>query len=396
MELFNLFEMNMFGDDTEEVKAEIKEEVKKPSKAEPKKVEVADMNEEENFGSSASDIDDEEEDIDDGAMTTGEEEEEADSKKNKASTSKSSKKSTKLQGPVKIVGLGWTYEYGESGKEYTPLAVLKAAYKAGYREVAFRGASITTDCVSAIFVSSFATSSTYLFHDTDRIGTKISVEVGMNKAEYTTADFGDDISSSEVSAFDLMRKFTETHPDFEGFHIAVDRSICLAVPFISDSKDEAKLEDDCDVVIYNDGGNVTTHVDKFDDFKNEVVDGYGAGTKASFYMSDTDICFIVIKGKETLHVKPDSIVSGDYKKVENKAVEEVYRLPFVLVLPNLGLHKELNTDDFGGKNKIKKSDVIDFLKGQYTIFKSSNRQVIVDYEKSANIVSVMVAAGKKG
>ena len=396
MELMNLFDM--FSDETETA-TEVKAEEKKDGV-----VAEASENDEEQAQESASDVvvaETDEEDEDDGAseMTTGEEEDEADEKKKKASAPKSSKKkSVELVGPVKVVGLGWDYSYGESGKEYTPTAVLKACYAAGYKEVAFKDASITSDGKSAIFVSILGNSTmSYKYHDTDRIGKKISVEIGMNKAEYATADFGEDVSESEVSAFELSLKFVETHPDFKGFSLAVDRSIEVAVPYITNGKEKGiTLTDGSDVIIYHDGGNVTSHVETDEEFRKEFADGYGDGTSVSFFKSDSDVIFAVLKGKEIITVKPETIVSGEYKKIENKAVEEVYHLPFVLVLPNLGVHKEMSANDFDGKTKVNKNSVLDFLKGQYTIFKSPNRQAIVDYEKSANIVSVMLAAGKKG
>lgn len=397
MEIVNLFDL--FGEETvEEVKTEVKAEIKKKSGAEAR---VEDVNDTEKTSvEAASDIiNDDEDDIEED-MTTGDDESKADEKKKKASAPKKAAKakSIKVKGPVRVIGLGWVFEYGEDGKEYTPLACLKAAYNAGYKEVAFKDAVITTDGVSALFVSIFDDPSiAHRYAETDCIGGKISVEVGMNKAEYETKDFGEDVSESEISAFDLAQKYLETHPDFKGFSLAVDRSIKVAVPYcVKNSETSVALDADSDIVIYKDGGNITSHITTDEEFRKELVDGYGEGTKVSLYKSETDIVFVTYKGKQSVSVKPESIVGEGYEKAKNKTIEEVYRLPFVLVLPNLGIHKEMQADDFGGKSKIKKPDVIDFLKSQYSIFKSPNRQVIVDYEKSHGIVSVMVAAGKKG
>ena len=402
MEIVNLFDLFGSEETVEEVKTEVKAELKK--KAEPKaKVEDVNDAEETSLEEIGSDIiNDDEDDIEED-VTTGDDESKADEKKKKTSAPKKaakakSSKSIKVKGPVRVIGLGWVFEYGEDGKEYTPLACLKAAYNAGYKEVAFKDAVITTDGVSALFVSIFDNPSiAHRYAETDCIGGKISVEVGMNKAEYETKDFGEDVSESEISAFDLAQKYLETHPDFKGFSLAVDRSIKVAAPYyVKSSETSVTLDADSDIVIYKDGGNITSHITTDEEFRKELVDGYGEGTKVSLYKSETDVVFVTYKGKQSVSVKPEGIVGETYKKAENKTIEEVYRLPFVLVLPNLGIHKEMQADDFGGKSKIKKSDVVDFLKGQYSIFKSPNRQVIIDYEKPHGIVSVMVAAGKKG
>ena len=62
--------------------------------------------------------------------------EETPKKKPAKAAKKKVSKGPELDGPVKVQGTGWTFTHGVGGEKYFAWDVLKAAYEAGYLEVA--------------------------------------------------------------------------------------------------------------------------------------------------------------------------------------------------------------------------------------------------------------------
>ena len=363
---FDLF--SMFGQDNTDATnntQESKEE--KPVTVENVTAEVA---------NETVDISDEAEDDTD--EVTDSDAEEAKAKKAPAKKA-TTKKETMLVGPVKLIGVGFTFEYGEAGKKYKPVAVVKAAYDAGYKEVLL--ADLTHDGKSTICMSIDKKAS----DDDLQMGSSVTVMLGEQRATYTTEDF-DGLEKEEISIFDLTCKFIETHPEFKGCGLKFDSLAQVAMP-VFDKK--IKFADVCkpENKFYNNSQFENINIDTFDDcYKNEDF-------KPVYHISDSNNVFIstTLKNRITFTAK-DAGLEGTST---NKKIKEVYRLPFTLWIETYGTKRNCTAEDFG-KDVVTKEEVIDYLKRYYRAFNSKTKKFDIAYDRASHIVGVALVSGEKG
>jgi hypothetical protein len=83
----------------------------------------------------------------------------------------------------------------------------------------------------------------------------------------------------------------------------------------------------------------------------------------------------------------------------------MYRLPATMFVETYGSRFLLLAEDnesiqgpkiVVGKDVIGKDDILEILKGQYRMFRSSNRQISINYDRSSSKIGVAVISGKKG
>lgn len=300
-------------------------------------------------------------------------------KPKKAAPKKTTPKETLLTGPVKFIGVGFTFDYGEAGKKYKPTVVVKAAYDAGFKEVLL--ADLTHDGKSTICMSIDKKAS----DDDIQMGDSVTVMLGEQRATYTPEDF-EGMEKEEISIFDLTIKFIETHPEFKGCGLRFDPLSKVAMP-VFDKKikfgDVAKPENK----FYFNSQFSNINIDTFDDcYKSEDF-------KPVYHISDSKNVFIstTLKNKISFTAK-DAGLEGT---APSKKIKEVYRLPFTLWIETYGTKRACTAEDFG-KDVVTKEEVIDYLKNYYRIFRSQTRKFDIAYDRNSHVVGVAVVSGEKG
>ncbi|WP_026653348.1 hypothetical protein [Butyrivibrio proteoclasticus] len=364
-ESFNIFDA--FGmNETTEDKAD---EVKETKKAKAEVVDIA--------ADEVADTVDLESEAEDSVVISDSTEEEAKDKASKKKAAPKKKKESTLVGPVVVKGIGFTFTYGDNGVKYKPVEVAKAAYDAGYKEVALM--ELYHDGVSTVFCN-FKKAT----NEDEQIGERVTILSGENRASYQTSDFGD-LEAEEVSVFDLSLKYVESHPDFKGCSLCVDTAIESATPVFTK---KVTLVDDKDYAVYSDGGNQTLTGAQIKNLYPEK------DVTVVAYTSDADILFIGATTKNRVTAsRSDFGIEGESRSVKTK---ELYRLPFVLWIETYGTKAQLTADNFGGKAVVDKNDIVDYLKNYYRIFRSQSRKFDISYDRNAGIVGVAVVSGEKG
>jgi len=311
--------------------------------------------------------DDESDDASDDSSDDGK-----DDKKKKTTKKKAEKK---LDGPVTVKGTGWSFTYGTDGGKYTSKEVLKAAFEAGYKEVIIGSNRIAAD--STIICKTITQTASF---DDKQMGDSLTVLLGNFRVTYEPSQF-EGLSKEEVSVFDVALKFGENNPDFKGCSLAVDFTAGVATPVFSESFKPKKGET---YLVWTDNGNKEFTGD-------ELIDGEYVIRK-----SDSDILFLEEKVDTKANVASISASDLGLEKVDIKVAKELYHLPFTLYLQNFGQKFALTSDAFGGKEAVEKDDLIAVLKPKYKMFRQSNREVSVSYDKASSTVGVAVVSGRKG
>lgn len=297
--------------------------------------------------------------------------------KPKAKATKTKVTSSKLVAPVTVVGTDWKFVVEGSG-EMEAKDVARAAFNAGYTEVALAKLSFGASR-QVMYVNPFAAHET----DDDKAVTfkndTIEVVLGMQKVSFNVSDFGG--AAEDVSVQDVIDKFTELKPHFEGCYLAVTEG--YAVPVLEEVE---TLPEQMNV--YQDGNTVLMTKAEYEAAYTATEEKVSLMT----YESDNDTYFPAYTG-EVLVVPVDTY---GLKSPIPKTVEEKYKLPFTICLENFNKSFTANAENFGGKEVVTKEDVLAVLKRQYKVFGQSNRKIDVIYEKKANLLSIAVTSGKKG
>ncbi len=310
-------------------------------------------------------------------------EEKKEKKTNKSSSTPAKKSSTtaKVEGPVNIIGSGWTYTYGEEGKTYGIMVVAKALYDAGYTEVAATGAIYTVeDDPHLLIVRGIGCARN---DDSEVIPAKIDVVTGLVKATYEAKDFaGKD--AEEVSVRDLCEKYVEAYPDFKGCQLILNRAAAVAVPAFTrkaDIKDEQTYR-------------VWSTLETVEVKGSELKGLYGgSGYEVTFYISDAGVLFPSYTSKKSHMVSEADL--GLKKEASKKAVEK-YSLPATIYIQTLGESISATPEMFGGKDKVMQKDILEFLKSRHPVFSQGDRKFDLVYDDVSNIISVAILSGKKG
>ncbi len=321
------------------------------------------------FGSVADASDD---DDSDEASDDDDDDDDSSSKAKKAPKKKAEKK---LTGPVTVKGTGWSFTYGELGSKYTGKEVLKAAFNAGYKEVLI-GACVCADDNTIVCKTVSQSAS----NEDLQMGDELTVMLGNFRAEYKVSDFTG-LEAAEVSIFDVLMKFQDSNPDFKGCSFIVNFSAKTATPCFNGT---FKPDKDTTYLVWSDNGH------------REVEGAALIESGASIYKSDTDILFVEDKVDAKASRFTLSIADVDITEVKSKTAKELYRLPCILFVETYGAEYELKPEDFGGKEVLDENDIVNFLKAKHRLFRQSNRQLNILFDREARRIGVAVVSGKKG
>ena len=291
----------------------------------------------------------------------------------------------KLDGPVTVFGTGWKYVFGEAGKTYTPAEVLKATYDAGYRSIACASSALRykkdADVNNILFIKDIGTPST---EGDTAAGSKVVVNLGQKSVEVESSAFeGKD--AEEITLDDVRDKFVELCPEFKGCNLAYSAAAQAALP-VFDKKTELKDVKDDTLKFWTDG----------EMLEYSLSEATALYADYEVYKSEAGIYFAsptLKKDSEYVSISRDFFGLADVKATKAK---EFYKLPAKVWLEQYGQRIEIDASMFGGKEKITKDDVINFLKPNYKAFQSKSRQFDVFYDDEQGLISVYMVSGKKG
>lgn len=305
------------------------------------------------------------------------------------SATKAKKTSTggrKLDGPVTVFGTGWKYVFGEAGKTYTPAEVLKAAYDAGYRSIVSCSSALRykkdADVNNALFLKDISTTET----GGDTNAAEVTVNLGQKSAEFGPANF-EGKEQEEITLDDVCKEFIKLNPEFKGCSLAYTAGAKVALPVFDKKAADLKDEKSETVKIWSDSENL--------EFSLPEAQALYTSDSYELYKSGAGVYFAMptIKGGEYVSISKDFFGIADVKAEKAK---EFYKLPAKIWLEQYGQSIEVESSMFGGKEKITKDDVINFLKPNYKAFQSKSRQFDAFYDDEQGLISIYMVSGKKG
>lgn len=291
----------------------------------------------------------------------------------------------KVTGPVLCIGSGWTATYGDEGKTYGVKVVAKAMYEAGYTEIAAtKMVYVSDENPNVLIFKGIGLSGN---DDAEVLTKKVEVVTGLTKAMYEAKDFNG-MDADEVSVRDLAEKYVESYPDFKGCSLKFSRAAKVCAPFFTKKAD---IKDDQTYRVW--GTLETANVKGADLEAMYGSDDY----KVEFFVSDNGVLFPSYTGKDAKCAV--SITEDDLglKAAKSKKAVEKYVLPANIYITAIGKNYENVTSEmFGGKDRVTKEEVIEWLKSQHRVFNQSDRKFDVIYDDVTNTISVAILSGSKG
>ena len=306
-------------------------------------------------------------------------------KKPAKATAKAKPAKKTLTGPVQVIGCGWSATYGDEGKKYSAQEVLKLAFEAGFKEVAAAKVRMV-ESENTIYCETLSTSAS---DDDVEVKDGVTVILGQVACLIDAAACG--VDADELTLYDVTEKFIELHQEYKGAGLKYSPSAKVAVPVFSDKLDAESLEANTEYTVFGSDGNKELTGSEITSFYKDYV----------FYKSETGIIFAQPeapsgKGKPvpvTVTLKPADLGLTEVK--EKKAVEK-YSMPLEICLGNYNQSIKVTSDDFGGKDKVEKEDILNYLRPQYRAFKSKSRKFDFAYNKATSQLAVMITSGEKG
>lgn len=292
----------------------------------------------------------------------------------------------KLDGPVTVFGTGWKYVFGEAGKTYTPAEVLKAAYDAGYRSIVSCSSALRykkdADVNNALFLKDVSTAET----GGDTNAAEVTVNLGQKSAEFGPANF-EGKEQEEITLDDVCKEFIKLNPEFKGCSLAYTAGAKVALPVFDKKVADLKDEKSETIKIWSDS--------EILEFSLPEAQALYTSDSYELYKSGAGVYFAMptIKNGEYVSVSKDFFGIAD---VKTEKAKEFYKLPAKIWLEQYGQNIEIDSSMFGGKEKVTKDDVINFLKPNYKAFQSKSRQFDVFYDDEQRLISVYMVSGKKG
>ena len=230
----------------------------------------------------------------------------------------------------------------------------------------------------------------------------VTICAGMLQMELSAADFSD-LDVDEISVNHLSEKWGEINPQYADCGMSYDRNTSVAIPVISgNSLAQFKLP------FYVNYFGTKTEITEGDFLLKETVTSDDL-TEYLFPNMRCHVEYRVLNGviyPEFKAKKSQKVVGsldrkewqiaqpGSTAKPLKAAVK--YTLPFNVYFVNLGITMPLEAAMFGGRNKLTKEDVLEYLKPSYAILRNQDREVDCFFSEESNTMSVALVSGKKG
>lgn len=239
-----------------------------------------------------------------------------------------------------------------------------------------------------------------------RIDLPVIICAGENRMELTADDFPD-LDPDEISAEIVMEKWIANNPAYEGCGLVYEPKCAVAAPTMPDKKLDKKKEYELPMKITLFGEVITvTNEDLgiIGKTKAEAVQDYIC-SKYSLNMDDTELLLMdngeIFFAEYNCKAKKKDIYfdTKAFYVNENASLSEVsekYALPFTLYMANFNYSIKLTSNEFGGRNKVGREDVLKIAAKYCPTLQSSDRKADILYLREKNIVSVAAISGKKG
>jgi len=207
-----------------------------------------------------------------------------------------------------------------------------------------------------------------------------------------------DMEDEEISVLHLTEKWNEVNGMYGESLLAYYGKETLAVPVLDEKVTKFKLP----VRVNKFGAWVDVEADDFplketvttDDMKEFLFPDCKATVTFKKGSEGHIFCEFSDSKNAVLSLNRDfAIQSGDYKQ---KTVVEKFSLPLNVYFATLGVTVELKEEHFGGKNRVTREEILDFMKPSYSILRNKDRHVELFYNQETSTVSIAVTSGKKG
>ena len=220
---------------------------------------------------------------------------------------------------------------------------------------------------------------------------------GEQKLNFSKEDFSD---TEEPTVLELKEKIYEAFPEFKGMDVFYDISTNLAT-IMADKQPALK---DGDIISFPLNVNVCgeRRMVMEEDLDGTTVKDVVAYLTGEF--SHPDVTCMLVGNAECyllcLHAKGVSVSSAAKTSKNKKAKKKEPKYPsnaIVYIVIN-GYHEQLKSENFEGKEKITKQDLIDYFKGKFAIFSSAEKtgNMKLYYDELQNRLSITFEPGTRG
>ena len=332
-----------------------------------------------------------------------EKKEEKTATKKKAEKKEQKKDTSKVALPCKVVAASFSTTVEGEG-EISGTELLKKLAEAGYVEVNSNENKLLVP--ASVKQTAYIVSESYgVITDTETLvdlenDKKVVFAYGMEKVELDLTCMESTLTDSEVTLGDVAEKITESFPRYKGMDFSYDPEsgiICLHISNKFDLTDKDKLSYPCTVMVSGE-----------EVLKMEGPETVGALLKeltASFAVPNLTVK-LAKTGADNVYVLHFTAVGKTISATEKanagavaKKKEEKFNLPLTVNVIYASYKEELKPENFDGKEKITKTDVIEYFKGKgFALFSNEKMTSKCNciYDKGLNLLSVEFSAGIRG
>lgn len=243
-------------------------------------------------------------------------------------------------------------------------------------------------------------------HENSKVDMPMAICAGENRMELTADDFPE-FDSDEISLGLIRERWVANNQMYDGCGLIYDPKFAIAVPVLPerwvDMKKELEfplkisifgevitiMEEDLGIIGLANGEMVRDYLCKK---YSLVLAGVELLLKDSGEMFFAE-CNSKKKSKGTEFDKTEYYVN---KEAMLSDVVEKYVLPVTLYMANFNYSIPLTSEDFNGKCKVGREDIVKIAAKYCPTLKSADRKADVLYLQDKNIVSVAAVSGKKG
>ena len=321
-----------------------------------------------------------------------------DTSKKQKTRSKNKEKNVEVEAPVTCIGDHFRVTLEDV---HTVRDCVNQLVGLGYREIL-----VPATCVPVGKRTLFFHQTTSGTPENRRVDLPVSICAGENRMELTSDDFPHH-TPDEISVEMVLEKWVANNPAYEGCRMTYEPKCAVAAPVMPEKAVNKKKEYELPMKLSLFGEVLTiTNEDlgRIGPVTVEMIEDY-LYLEYSLDLEGTEILlrdsgemvFVQYgckrKDKGISYSREDHYVKAE---AELKDIVEKYALPLTLYMANFNYSVPLTADDFGGRNKVERADILKIAVKYCPTLSSADRRADVLYLKEKHIVSVAAVSGIKG
>lgn len=324
-------------------------------------------------------------------------------KKEKKDAKKTSRKVKKnepvLAGPLTFIGRGFKKVLGTDSTTSKPLSVwLEELYQEGIMEAAVEACK----CVVIDSTVYLLTPDKPSLEDMAIMADQFDIVDGQMKATFTLDEDFPSYTKDELSVVDVIEKLDSLgNPALSECSIFYDSKAKVGLPIYEKLTEQSlalpvHLLTFGEVISYEPAaflGKTSIEPSELDSFvvPNSDIEVTYQKRKDGVIVP----CFKAGKNVTVYEPARDSMQKDTDASANTRAVER-YALPASIYLVQYGIKIPVTNEQFENKDKVTEEEIINYLKQDFPLFRSSERKIDVIYDRANNVISVAALSGKKG